>query len=128
MRPVAQDMSHPRGNCLQAAVASVLNMPVEWVPDVSKDDQNWLEDLIAWAVKEDYGVVSFHTNSLVPLVYNVWVVAIGHRPGNINGDTHAVVAKAHTVGDELRLTMMHDPHPSQAFIEDVVAVLFFTKQ
>jgi hypothetical protein len=128
-------MSHPTGNCLQAAVASVLDLPLHGVPDFSGEDgmsKEWLEDMVKWAKERDLGVVVFDTNQEpLPALHNVWVVAVGHTQRNgrlLEDDTHAIVAKADTADGNLALTMEHDPHPSQAFIEAVKFVIFFTKQ
>jgi hypothetical protein len=131
LTPVPQDMNHPEGNCLQAAVASVLDLRLDQVPDFAKDaNKQWAQDLVAWANSKGYGVCRFSTGYPTPKLHGVWVVGIGHarRGGVLHDDNHAIVCFATTHGDTMELSYEHDPHPSGAFVENVDYCLFFVKQ
>ena len=101
MIPVDQTkFGYPDGNCMSASLASVLQLPLEEVPDLATPD--WISVLAAFL--EQYG--------LCPLVSPVPVdglsIACGLGP---RGHLHAVVSE----GDEVA----HDPHPDRTGLLNV---------
>lgn len=124
MIPVDQTSFGPFGNCLAACVASLLELPVEDVPNFmlglpswDPDDQeararwsraffagvnDWLapRGLFYFEVGAPEGLPSYITESTPPAA--LWI-GIGTVAG---GASHAVVMR----GGE----MVHDPHPDRA--------------
>jgi hypothetical protein len=45
------------GNCLLAAVASVLERPLEEIPDFNLSGCGWFEDLYEWCLNEGIGLI-----------------------------------------------------------------------
>ena len=126
------------GNCYQAALASVLELPLEQVPHFAQDGERWQETSSAWLSAQ--GVIrSFYVDEhLTRLTYplrvepgtDFWgtpveslVGALGAGPSPRGPWRHVVVLDPET-GD-----MLHDPHPSGAGVLEVDEVeLIFAAQ
>lgn len=108
MKPVNQDIfvNDPQGrvgNCLQAAVASILELNLNEVPHfVSDPRDDWRENMIEWLKTKGYGF--FGTYSL--FYESGYCIACGMSP---RGVVHAVIY--------LNGELAHDPHPSRSGIE-----------
>lgn len=100
------------GNCTQAAVASLLDIPLDSVPDFKKEAGNhaymfWMlfEDFLLekgfWTIRKD-------TDSYIPEGY---YLASGPSP---RGVSHMIVMKE---GE-----MVHDPHPSKEGIKEIKSI------
>lgn len=91
-----------RGNCWQAALASVLELPLEAVPhfvaiDENHGGPNWLHYTINWLWYRGYQYQSMYRH----LYTNEYYLVMGESPrGNFH---HVVVYK--------NGKMVHDPHP-----------------
>ena len=104
MTPVMQtNFAVPGGNCLQAAIASLLELPLEEVPHatVRPDDVWWIElqewsrrrfgmDLIAFVPGDTYKPSGYH------LITGKSVRGVEHATVGLNG------------------AIVHDPHPTGA--------------
>ena len=117
------------GNCYQAALASVLELPLEQVPHFAQDGERWQETSSAWLSAQ--GVIrSFYVDEhLTRLTYPLYVEpgsdwwgtsasgeirgALGAGPSPRGPWRHVVVLDPET-GD-----MLHDPHPSGAGVLEV---------
>jgi hypothetical protein len=96
------------GNCLQAAVASLLDLPLDDVPHFAEHG-DWLERLVAWAADRNWLVRHARPDVAVP-----FGIACGPSP---RGVQHAVVMRAGTVP--------WDPHPSREGLVKVGMILSF---
>ncbi len=92
MTPVLQTKFGLDGNCLSACVASVFDLPIQAVPEFSK--QGWLLDLDRW-----FRLCGLRVYSLSAGRAELGI-AIGPSP---RGLRHAAVWQAGQV--------LHDPHP-----------------
>jgi len=93
--PVDQTVfGYPDGNCMAAAVASVLELRLEVVPNMASP--HWLAILTGFL--EPFGICPLSSASPPP----GYSVMCGDGP---RGHMHAVVA----LGD----TIVHDPHPDR---------------
>lgn len=123
MKPVRQTaFGQGKGNCLQAAIASVFELPLESCPHVFEDGpRDWQKRLDAWL--EQFGLYSVIVNLTNPhTVTPVPFPALfsGKSP---RGDfLHVVVG---TLSGDGKFQMLHDPHPSDAGIETLVDVMLF---
>lgn len=126
------------GNCYQAALASVLELPLEQVPHFAQDGERWQETSSAWLSAQ--GVIrSFYVDEhLTRLTYPLYVEpgtdfwgtpadsiigVLGAGPSPRGPFRHVVVLDPET-GD-----MLHDPHPSGAGVLEVDEVeLIFAAQ
>ena len=121
MKPVDQTLFGPDdGNCLQAAIASVLELELEQVPDFANeyDEPEWHDRLNEWLVRW----------------YGMWLVFVANDgqtkpPGYhlIGSDRimEAMGAPAHVVvgfnGEQV-----HDPYPAGGWMSQETYGLFVT--
>lgn len=105
-------------NCFQACVASVLDLPIEEVPDAcdgSKWDwdafQDWLANRGLQAIEVGFG----NGGTIYPVRRSVLCIITGTSPRECLTGRHAVVGEL--LGLE-GFSLLHDPHPSQNFIVD----------
>jgi len=92
MTPVMQNIEGPEGNCFEACVASILDLPLESVSDFGRDD-DWYLFLLEWLDDRDLDGKT-HKNQPPGL-------AIGVQKIQPTGATHAVVYQDGV--------MIHDP-------------------
>jgi hypothetical protein len=114
MREVTQTILHEEGstipgNCLQAAVASLLDLDLDTVPHFVVHD-DWLERLVAFGREHGHHVKCAAPDARVSLG-----IASGPSP---RGVQHAVVMAS---GD-----VVWDPHPSRAGLLAIGLVFAFT--
>lgn len=122
MKPVIQTVTEAgRGNCLAACVASILEIPIEAVPDLK--------------CGADFAALSafLAARGMVPIWLHVAGLAasyVGHSPAHciVIGDSprrpvqHAVVGKPKGYGFEI----VHDPHPEGGGIKgEPKSVIYF---
>lgn len=107
MKPVYQTVfGSPGGNCMQAAVASIFELPLEQVPNFVENGDEWVEALVSFCAKYNLRPVFLSLEKREPGT-NIgfsggwWSVVTGKSP---RGDYyHAVVAYNGSI--------VHDPHP-----------------
>ncbi len=111
MIPIDQTvLGAPDGNCMSAAIASVLERPIDTLPHFGGD--RWLRRLEDW----------LRPQRMVPVLakgwpddYNGYGVGLGMGPRGLH---HAVVVE--------NAMLVHDPHPSRAgLVEWYGYVLFY---
>lgn len=110
MREVTQTILHDQipgvpGNCLQAAVASLLDLDLDDVPHFIEHD-DWLQYLVDWGRERGYLVVSRRPDAVR------MGIAYGPSP---RGVQHAVVW--------LDGAIAFDPHPSRAGLLSISGVM-----
>ena len=100
MKPVNQTIiDKENGNCLQAAVASILELDLEEVPHFISIGEDWWFDFRDWLAKRNINVV--WTPEFVPIgSWHIQSVLSSRFPG----ETHAVVANPDC-------EIVHDPNP-----------------
>jgi len=120
MKPVDQTkFGFGNGNCQAACIASILEIPIEDIPNFHGDDptdaetywknvRKWCEDkpftIISIAFQEDHDPKEF--------LKDCWVIASGPSPrGTEEWHRHAVVWKNGKI--------VHDPHPSRAGLKEI---------
>jgi len=109
----------PEGNCYQAAIATLLGVDLDEVPDYDRADEagNWpdyCERLEAWLRDRGLSLRSFGTfRDGTPFVSapNGTLVLVG-GPSPRGDFDHICVARKEEAG----LVWHHDPHPSCAFV------------
>jgi hypothetical protein len=137
MKPVYQSkFGTGQGNCLQAAVASILECGIEDVPDFNMSGIGWFEEMTEWAMKEGHGLAWAHENFWRKhLLINAWCIGIYDVEGTT--EKHALVCKA--VLDEINTTdrhdskewnwlveVVHDPNvknPPRTFIKELLFII-----
>lgn len=116
MKPVTQThvgVDNPRANCLMASIASILEIPIDSLPDIYEHEQR---NMHWYTVLRD----ALLPHRLVPVIYDQNVpafpaiapagyhIACGKSPRSEHD--HAVVACDGLV--------VHDPHPSRSGLRD----------
>ncbi len=125
MKPVEQTIMHDQekgviGNCFQACIASLLEIPLEEVPHFVEGNQDayfWRKELNVWLAPRGLSFVEIWCPNLANFRWyadeqlaNVgYYVLSGPSPRQKNVE-HAVIAK----GGEI----VFDPHPSKAGLAD----------
>lgn len=115
MKPVDQTrFGRPGGNCFQAALASILEMPLEQVPDFCNMKRtDWESALNEWLY--DYGLFAMHVDlAKSEAVCLEWLtdncLALAAVPSKTgSGGLHSVVYHKGRV--------IHDPHPDREHLD-----------
>ncbi len=104
MKPVDQTvMKPPNGNCVAACVASILELPLDEVPNFIEADEFW-DDLNGWLAKRGLYIIVVPADGRVPRGYHIIDGRSKSGPWN-----HVVV------GYEGK--MVHDPNPKRRGIK-----------
>lgn len=134
MKEVLQTrFGRPGGNCYQAAMASLMNVSLEEMPDfcnIGDDARGWFSRVSNWCIER--GLAAIYINLKTPpyptLIEGLCIlgVRLKHHAAD---DTmlHAVVGRAKLVGDEWRYNVVHDPHPEKPEIAEVTDLMFVVK-
>jgi hypothetical protein len=113
-----------RGNCFQAAIASLLELPLESVPHFCEHD-DWDARLGIWLADRGLAYLEIKTNTeeacLYPIPKGVWCILSGTTPRHPTR-LHAVVGI--TRGGGVTWDFKHDPHPEGAFLNQVTQIMF----
>ena len=109
MKPVTQTIfTAPGGDCMAACVASILDLPLDAVPNPQGEDSAWFLEWVAFLAPYNLSILTFlDGGDWIPRGYSI---LCGKSP---RGDwNHAVVC--------FDGEMVHDPHPSGAGVESRV--------
>ncbi len=127
MKPVFQTrFGFEDGNCFEACIASILEIPLDDIPDFHKNAKGdngpaywkniagWCKDkpfnIIAVALTEDHDPLTFFKDS--------WVIVSGPSPrGKEDWHIHACVWWNGKI--------VHDPHPDQQGLKEITEYNFF---
>lgn len=97
------------GNCVQAAVASMLGLPLDAVPHFTLF-RDWWTVMCGWLADKGYAVTRLGTRK-IPLSRRC--IVVGRSPRDI---THVCVAEGGQI--------VWDPHPSRAGLANVIEAWF----
>jgi hypothetical protein len=109
----------PPGDCLRAAVASLVGVPAADVPHFVTSP-HWWRDMRTWAKEtlgKDFTKFRPVSGTVRHLVDTDVVIGIGPSPRGPWG--HAVLVTPD-------LSLVHDPHPDRTGVESVIYVLALT--
>ena len=121
---VMQTKFGAEGNCFDACIASLLEMPLEQV-DYFRGEDTWYKDLQIWLEPMGLGYVEVDLkhSPLYHFPLPLLVKCGGPSPRGVEGG-HAVVALA----EGLDFKTIHDPHPDGTGLVAVESVGFFVKK
>lgn len=110
MKPVKQTILGPRGNCATACLASLLELPLEAVPnffDNAANDAEWWSNLYTFLAARNLTMWHFSYQN-----HEHAVLDLKHRPGYLLvwGASPRDAANQHYVIWH-RGELAHDPHP-----------------
>lgn len=121
MQPVTQIITRPNaenlpGDCFRAAVASVMELPLDGVPHFMLFGDKWLDAFFMWMEERGFSV-SFTTDAFdVPT--DTFYLLTGKSP---RGDfKHTVVAR--------NSETLHDPHPMGGGVESFVHAIWVVRR
>jgi hypothetical protein len=129
MKPVYQDIfpipgNDLRGNCFQAAVASILELPLEEVPHFCQHD-DWEVRLDRWLADRGLAHVEVKTDTeeacIYPIPEGVHCILSGTTPRH---PTRLHAVNAITRGGGVTWEFTHDPHPDRSFLNKVTMIMF----
>jgi hypothetical protein len=115
MIPVDQTVFHAettKGNCLRAAIASILEIDIESIPRFEEMGEQWFVEFRKWSRLHGHGEVQVYHHSVPP--QGLSIVA-GMSPRGID---HSCVA--------LNGEIAHDPHPSRSGLVEIERYWQFT--
>ena len=142
MMPVMQTkFGRGQGNCLLAAVASILHRPLEAIPDFAVSGCGWFEDLYEWCLNERIGLLCCDPKDFEHSIFlNAYCIGIFEVRG-VPDEDHAVVMKCARVevghpDQKDALTCwkwtadtVHNPNPQKNYeLGDLVHLLFLIPQ
>jgi len=112
------------GNCYAACVASILEIPLEDVPNFCAAEGDWVYKMNKWLGGFGFCMYDLELSErgdfdgkLEALFDGTWVIISGKSP---RGDfPHATVGRYRidNEGESHRLEYIHDPHPDGTFLE-----------
>lgn len=128
MKPVFQTIpGSPLGNCQNACIASILEVPIEAIPP------RWVGDGTGWAEASGWEVfnrldaalapfgvrwIQFPADTMAWSAAGVWCILMGPSPRSTEGNpiSHAVVGRSVNGGD---WEIVHDPHPDGGGLAEI---------
>jgi len=126
MKPVDQTLfGWPSGNCFAACVASILELPLDEVPNFMLNHETWFEDAYRWLAARGYSLLYVKRDAVAAGQVDVRpLIDAGHY--FILGGLSPRSEHLHCV-IEHRNKIVHDPHPSRAGLvsvwEDFMVIL-----
>lgn len=137
MLPVLQTkFSKGHGNCLTACVASILEVPIEVLPEFCTDGE-WFDRLYQFCYENGFSLLYWKHSSNIPIcVLNAHVIMLLSLERE--DELHAVVGKTsldqvilESTGDKKwswKTEIVHDPNPNPyPTIKDIVGYILITK-
>jgi len=122
MTPTRQTIFGADGNCMNACLATVLDIPLDAVPYPLNDDTAFLPDkLNVWLATMGLAYIEFPWGPMV-LAPDTYCIATG--PAD-RGFDHAVVCEIVKEGEGLTILWVHDPHPDDTFLHEIKMLGFF---
>ena len=116
-----------QGDCLRTCIASILDKPLEDVPNFCVKD-SWFEDMVNWCYGEGVGVLYQARKSPPNGLMGCYAIATGRSPRwrqmaeqhpDVDPELflHCVVVRIGRYGEGC--DWVHDPHPDNTWIDDV---------
>lgn len=116
-----------RGNCVQAALATLFGLPLEAVvnPAVEDDGPTFWAAVDAWAAGLGFAALHFHPDEVkFDLVGQAHCLITGLTPG---GHHHTVVGEMRREGELHNFYIVHDPLPTPVGLASVISIILFVR-
>lgn len=113
--------------CFQACVASLLELPIECVPDVAGDAE-WLSVMNSWIAGFGLGLIEVEIDRKEPFLYPMpsgILLIVSGKTIRHESLLHSVVAMANAGGMDFKY--IHDPHPKGTFLTTPMNLTFIVK-
>lgn len=116
MKRVFQDLTQSKGNCFQACLASLFELPIDEVPHFMVHGHLWFDCLQEWLEPMGYYALDIQYSPFMAEWIKGYWIATGVAK---RGILHSVIY--------LDEHLVHDPHPSCVGIESVQSATVFCK-
>lgn len=130
MRPVYQTIcDFKKGNCFAACIASILELPLEEVPNFCIDPKDWHLNCNKWLEGYDLQLLEFeHILTGQPISKPMVVLLTGPSPRDPDKN-HCIVGEIYPEDNVIKTRILHDPHPDQKglFENKITWVGYFVK-
>ena len=118
MKPVMQsilldDKGPIKGDCFRACVASIMELPIDALPNFCSLPPDWWERFGQWLRERGWACVEVQLPATFAVPFDTWVIFSGKGP---RGVMHSVVGELKYGSPSA--TLVHDPHPSGEFFGD----------
>jgi hypothetical protein len=113
MKPTIQTKLHTDiqdGNCFETSLASILELPIEDIPEFNTGEDDWWTTFIKYLKPFNLYPVAININVDEKISFNGYYLVMGTSPRDKNLN-HQVVYKNGKI--------VHDPHPSGDGILDI---------
>ncbi len=117
MKPVYQTKFGDEGNCLEACLASLLEIPIEDVPTLEPqpgDTVHWIDKMNNFL--RQYGITTMFFQPNLPVPKNTYYLISGISPRGLD---HATIGKNGVI--------VHDPHPDGGGVDPVTDICIFVQ-
>lgn len=119
MKPVTQTLTGEQGNCFAACVASILEMPLDEVPNFCAVEHDWFGAFQRWLHERGLCALDINIEGQVGILSPMppmWMILSGPGP---RGLLHAVVWRGNG-SDGWKI--VHDPYPNGRGIGHIQAI------
>lgn len=138
MKPVHQSITNiPQGDCLPACIASILEVPLESVPNfcAEKPHEHWFARLSVWLQGQGMASVYSKIDPLVCGLMGWCILGVETKRTRSAEDfwTHAVVGWAgpkkgpERIQPGVEFKVVHDPHPNPSPIQNIYDVIWIVR-
>lgn len=117
MKPIMQTQFSPNGNCLSAVVASLLDMPIEDVPNFTDSIDTFWQDFEKFIQSKGYQYLGTKRIDERCKTIDGFYIVLGTSP---RGISHSVIYK----NGEL----VHDPHPQGGGVKPMMILEIAKKE
>lgn len=117
MKPVFQtDFSFQTGNCFSACIASLLELSIDEVPCFMGPGIDWFAACNDWMAKRGFTYIEMKwSDAMTKWFCNpptpILAIGTGSSPRN-RTKLHCVVVELIRDGIQVKINILHDPHPS----------------
>ncbi len=123
MTPIPQTKFGAEGNCFDACVASLLDIPLASISYMNTEEK-WYADFQKWLAPRGLAYVEIDCVEPTPFYrFPTPVLAIGGGPSPRGEFSHAVIVRLHRYEKKI----VHDPHPDGTGITAIKTLGFFVR-
>lgn len=131
MKPIYQNkFGLGKGNCLQACVASVLELDLNDVPDFNESETKWFNYLVEWAKSKNIGVIYLPVDLNPSPILAIKNCILTYKIKN-HVEEHAVIGEVDLIYSEniwkWNIFISHDPNPRKHKLENLTGIVILTK-
>lgn len=113
-----------QGNCLQACVASILDLSLKHIPDFNKEGMEWFVSLVKWCDANNVGVLYLPGPSVPACILANFYLIATYKVAESVDEEHAVVCRAdYDLKKEWVVNVVHDPNPKAYTLTELTGLI-----